>query len=152
VATSHSYVQSEKRVDRFLLPLALLTAIAIVAFWFPLQTLWQQQSQLSTLSAQISNLHNESKVLKTRESQVTSTSAAIDNARQQYQLVEPGQSLIQVLPGAGQGQVSQSTGDPGNQPLVAPSSLSPTLAVASAPAKSQNTFLSRLVRTLEFWR
>jgi hypothetical protein len=33
-------------------------------------------------------------------------------ARSQYQLVAPGQSLIQVLPGDGSGKVSQSTGDP----------------------------------------
>jgi hypothetical protein len=76
-------------------------------------------------------------------------------ARQQYQLVAPGQSLIQVLPGVQPGNVSASSGDPGLQPLVSPSS-APSIVVDSSTSgvKHHTTsgFLSRLVRTLEFWR
>jgi hypothetical protein len=78
-------------------------------------------------------------------------------AREQYQLVAPGQSLIQVLPGDGSGKVSQSTGDPGLQPLVSPTSVSSLASSAAGNTltkkhKAPNGFLGRFERTLEFWR
>jgi hypothetical protein len=129
-----------------MMPLAVVTAAVILVGWFPINAIWHQQSQLDTTATQITAIKNQQRAL-------TLQAAATLLAREQDQLVRPGQSLIQVLPG--NGSVSQSTGDPGLQPLVSPSSVS-TL-VAATPAKtsthsSAKAFVSRLVRTLEFWR
>ena len=137
------------------MPLALVTAAVMLAGWFPLATLLGQQSQLSDASAQINAIVQEQQALQSQRQSINSKSAAIQLAREQYQLVAPGQSLIQVLPGRSNGFVSQSTGDPGFQPLVAPSSVSSLVAVpSSAPTRhsSVRDFVSRLLRTLEFWR
>jgi hypothetical protein len=137
-----------------MMPLAVVTAVVILVGWFPVNAIWHQQSQLDAAAAQISAIKNQQRALTLQARSIDSRAAATLLAREQYQLVRPGQSLIQVLPG--NGSASQSTGDPGLQPLVAPSSVS-TL-VAATPTKtashhsSVKAFVSRLVRTLEFWR
>jgi hypothetical protein len=136
-------------------PLALVTAVVMLVGWFPLTALWHQQSQLDATAAQIAAIKHQQAALLLQAKSIDTKSAATLLAREQYQLVAPGQSLIQVLPGDGTGRVSQSTGDPGLQPLVAPSSVS-TLVTNQTPTGSRHSpsraFFSRLVRTLEFWR
>ncbi|MFZ1062979.1 MAG: hypothetical protein WAN30_05850 [Acidimicrobiales bacterium] len=139
-----------------MLPLSFVTAAVILAVWFPLTTLWHQQGVIDATSAQIASINRQSQDLKDQARSVSSKAAEEMLARSQYQLVSPGQSLIQVLPGDGSGYVSQSTGDPGLQPLVAP--LSATTASA-APSTARHVthsslgkFFVRFVRTLEFWR
>jgi len=139
-----------------MVPLAVVTAIVMLVGWFPLTSIWHQQSELNTTTAQINAIKSQQRALTLQAKSIDSKSAAILLAREQYQLVSPGQSLIQVLPGVGPGNVDQSTGDPGLQPLVSPSSVS-SLVAANSPTtpkhhSSAKAFLSRLVRTLEFWR
>jgi hypothetical protein len=139
-----------------MVPLAVVTAIVMLVGWFPLTSIWHQQSELNTATAQINAIRSQQHALTLQAKSIDSKSAAILLAREQYQLVSPGQSLIQVLPGVGPGNVDQSTGDPGLQPLVSPSSVS-SLVAANSPTiakhhSSAKAFLSRLARTLEFWR
>jgi hypothetical protein len=139
-----------------MVPLAVVTAIVMLVGWFPLTAIWHQQSELNTATAQINAIQSQQHALTLQAKSIDSKSAAILLAREQYQLVSPGQSLIQVLPGVGPGNVDQSTGDPGLQPLVSPSSVS-SLVAANSPTlpkhhSSTKAFLKRLVRTLEFWR
>ncbi len=136
------------------MPLALVTAIAILAMWFPVRTFLHQQSQLDATSSQISMIQRQQKVLSLQAHSISSKAAATLLARQQYQLVEQGQSLIQVLPGSVAGHPTQWSGDPGDQPLVSPSSVSSLVpsVPTHATAHGQSGFLARLVRTLEFWR
>jgi hypothetical protein len=139
-----------------MLPLSLVTATAMVAVWFPLTTLLRQQSAIDATRSQISSILKQSQNLKDQARSVSTKSAEEMLARSQYQLVAPGQSLIQVLPGNGTGYVSQSTGDPGLQPLVAPLSATTLGASSSTSTRTTHgslpTFLSRFMRTLEFWR
>jgi septum formation initiator len=135
-----------------MMPLAVVTAAVILVGWFPIEAIWHQQSQLDATAAQISAIKSQQRALTLQAKSIDSRAAATLLAREQYQLVRPGQSLIQVLPG--NGTVSQSTGDPGLQPLVSPSSVS-TLVTSPKTAthhSSAKAFVSRLVRTLEFWR
>lgn len=135
-------------------PLAVATSIAMLAAWFPLSTLWHQQSQIDAVANQIALVRQQQRALTRQAESISSRAAATLLARQYYQLVNPGQSLIQVLPGA-QAGTTGAGGDPGNQPLVAPSSVSTLVAPphASGPHHSSlGGFVSRLVRTLEFWR
>jgi hypothetical protein len=138
-----------------MVPLAVVTAIVMLVGWFPLTAIWHQQSELDATSAQINAIRSQQHALTLQAKSIDSKSAAILLAREQYQLVSPGQSLIQVLPGVGPGDVDQSTGDPGLQPLVSPSSVSSLVPSTSSSVKhhsSAKAFISRLVRTLEFWR
>jgi hypothetical protein len=138
-----------------MLPLAFVTAIAIMFAWFPLSTWMHQQAQINATATQIIAIKQQEQALKVEAKSISTKSAATLLARQQYQLVAPGQSLIQVLPGVQPGNVSASSGDPGLQPLVSPSS-APSIVVnpSTSGVKHHTTsgFLSRLVRTLEFWR
>jgi hypothetical protein len=139
-----------------MVPLAVVTAIVMLVGWFPLSAIWHQQSELDATTAQINAIKAQQHALTLQAKSIDSKSAAILLAREQYQLVSPGQSLIQVLPGTGPGNVDQGIGDPGLQPLVSPSSVS-SLATTSTATKSKHhssakAFVSRLVRTLEFWR
>ena len=138
-----------------MVPLALVTAAVMLVGWFPATAIWHQQSQLNVTAAQISAIHQQQHALMLQAKSIDSKAAATLLAREQYQLVAPGQSLIQVLPGGASGTVSQSTGDPGLQPLVAPSSVSTLLTPPSTSSSSRHSsaaaFLSRLVHTLEFW-
>lgn len=127
----------------------------MLVFWFPASALWHQQSEINQTVAQIAAIQRQDQALQLQAKSVSSASAATLLAREQYQLVAPGQSLIQVLPGDGSGKVNQSTGDPGLQPLVSPTSVS-SLAIGATPAKStthqaSHGFFARFVRTLEFW-
>lgn len=141
---------------RWVFPLACAAAVSIVLVTFPFSSLFRQQGELNTTSSQIALLHQQSLALQREARAVSSRAAAIALAREQYQLVEPGQGLIQVLPGAGSGYVSSSAGDPGLQPLVAPASATlPSLGTgtnAASPGHATNGFFTRFVRTLEFWR
>jgi len=135
-----------------MLSLAVVTAVFMLVVWFPLSTLWHQQSQIDQTSAQIQALQRQEQALKAQAKTVDTKAAAIDLAREQYQLVSPNQSLIQVLPGDSAGQVSASSADPGLQPLVSPSSASLPVTAHVKLSHSSNGFVSRLVHTLEFWR
>jgi len=139
-----------------MVPLAVVTALGMLVMWLPVSALWHQQQQLDATKSQISQIDHQKQVLDLQAKSISRRSTALLLARQQYQLVEQGQSFIQVLPGSVAGDPTQSSGDPGLQPLVSPSSVS-TL-VNGAPvathhhASSLGGFVQRLVRTLEFWR
>jgi hypothetical protein len=138
-----------------MLPLGVITAAIMLVGWFPAAALWHQQSQLDATSAQIKAVQQEELALKAQSKSIDTRAAATELAREQYQLVSPGQSLIQVLPGDSAGEVSASSADPGFQPLVSPSAATPlTSATPLTPSTHHqaNAYLSRLVRTLEFWR
>jgi cell division protein FtsB len=154
VTATHNYINRDR--NHWMLPLAVVTALATLVFWFPMSALWHQQSEINATAAQIAAIKQQDQSLRLQAKSVSSKAAATLLARSQYQLVAPGQSLIQVLPGNGSGKVSQSTGDPGLQPLVAPSSVS-SLAASAASNKAKkhgpsDTFLKRFEHTLEFWR
>ncbi len=135
-------------------PLAVVTAAAMLAGWFPFSALWHQQHVLDATAAQLHAVRLQEQALAAQARTIDTRAAAVQLAREQYQLVAPGQSLIQVLPGGSPGGVDVDSGDPGFQPLVSPSTAAPvTPSSASSPAhRSANGFVSRLVRTLEFWR
>jgi cell division protein FtsB len=151
VSATHSV--STRGHNRWMVPLALVTAVVIVAVWFPASALWHQQAQIDSTATQIKAIQNQERSLKQESKAIDSKAAAIQLAREQYQLVAPGQSLIQVLPENSAGQVTASSADPGFQPLVAPSEAAPlTESTPHVKAAHHAGFLSRLARTLEFWR
>jgi hypothetical protein len=142
------------RSHRLIVPLALVSAVALIAVWFPFSTLLGQSGQLSSTSREIATLRSESRALTLEQKAMTSKQANINLAREEYQLVAPGQRLVQILNTGS--STSAGNGDPGLQPLVTPSSAtdltpgSPTDPGATTTHSS--TLWSRVVGTLEFWR
>lgn len=135
-----------------MLPLGVLTAVIMLMGWFPAAALWHQQTQLDATSAQIKAVQRQELALTSQAKLIDTRAAATQLAREQYQLVSLGQSLIQVLPGNSAGQVSPSSADPGLQPLVSPSSATPLSGSPPSTHRTTNAYVSRLVRTFEFWR
>ena len=135
-----------------MLPLAAVTAVFILVGWFPATALWHQKRKLNQTAAQIRALKRQELALKTQSKTLDTKAAATQLAREQYQLVAPNQSLIQVLPGDSAGQVSASSADPGLQPLVSPTSAALPSSATTTVHHVTNGFVRRLVRTLEFWR
>lgn len=142
------------RYPGWVLPLSVLTAIAIVVVAFPFATLWRQQLALNAATSQIAQINRESAALAQRAKTVATEAAAIALARDQYQLVLKGQSLIQVLPSNAAGYSAPYASDPGLQPLVNPGSgvVPAGPSSVAAPSSGLRGFVSRFVRTLEFWR
>jgi cell division protein FtsB len=138
---------------RWVFALAVVTSAVMLAAWFPLSTLWHQQKQIDATANQIALIRQQQRTLAREAKSISTKAAATLLARQDYQLVAPGQSLIEVLPGSHSG--AAVGGDPGFQPLVAPSSGStlagPLHSTAATHRSTLGGFASRLVRTLEFW-
>jgi cell division protein FtsB len=163
--------------------LAFLGAIvvsAIVLFaWFPAGSLLSQRSDLHGTQAELNALHAQDSALAQENKNLSDPGEIGRIARQQYQLVSPGQQSYEVLPPSGATSAGTPyAGDPGSDGPVTPSATpelppggvttttttSPGATAAAAaqhaadthPAptssKSSGGFVSRMVRSLEFWR
>jgi cell division protein FtsB len=146
---------------------ALIFAAVVLVAWFPAGALVTQRNTLAATNASIRQLQVEDRALSQETKRLTQPSEIERIARQQYQLVSPGQEAFEVLPPSGS-QTSLTdpyTGDPGDSGVVSPSA-SPELPPGQVPAapithstsstaKHPNTspgLLGRIVHTLEFWR
>ena len=132
-------------VRRNRVPVALGALVAVVALGtsFPASALLSQHRQLSASGAELSQLQHENRLLTEQEHQLSSTAEIKRLARQDYQLVSPGQSLYEILPAAGHATTTSpggmATGDPSLQPLVAPSDapdMSPDPGLPQTPSSS----------------
>jgi hypothetical protein len=146
-----------------------VVASAVILFaWFPFSSLLQQRTTLSGAQAQLSSLHKQDAAL-TQETKNLSDASEIGRiAREQYQLVSPGQQAYEVLPPAGSSASGTPlAGDPGSTAPVAPTAASElppggvTTTTAPSPASSKagknaaqpgSGMLSRMLHALEFWR
>ena len=151
---------------------ALVISAVLVAAWFPFGSWSHQRAALSAASSQLSKLKSETKALQHEQVRLKDPRELARIAREQYQLVNPGDRVVQVLPPTAS-QSSLATGkqpfagDPGLKPPVAPSAagllgdgtqateVQPNAAPkAPAPANEPPSqgFVQRVLRTLEFWR
>jgi hypothetical protein len=82
----------------------------------------KQHQQLASSSAQLQTLQHQNQLLSEQQQQLNSKAEIERFARQDFQLVLPGQTLFNVLPPAGQPATASgsSNEDPGSQPLVSP--------------------------------
>jgi cell division protein FtsB len=157
--------------------LAALFAVAVLATSFPLSNLVSQRHELSAAGAELSQLQHANRQLAEQRRQLNSKAEIDRLARQDYQLVSPGQTLYDVLPPSGSGASSlpggMPSGDPADQPLVSPShapNMSPdpglpqtsgtphltsgttTGSSAAAAPTGPSTFWGRVSTTLQFWK
>lgn len=174
---------SPTRRNRVTLGVAAAVALVVLATSFPFSGLFSQHRQLAAAASQLNQLRRTNQSLAAHQRQLDSPAAVAQLARERYQLVPPGATIYEVLPPGGRSgpaSAAPTTGDPANQPLVAPSNapdLSPDpnlsspaadgsgsgqattkgagsgqASSASGPASSPSSFWSRVSHTLEFWR
>jgi cell division protein FtsB len=177
VRTSAERAAVTTRRNRIPVVLAAVAAMVILATSFPLAVLMGQHRQLSAEAAQLSQLQHQSALLNEQHQQLSSNAEVKRLAQQNYQLVEPGQSLFVILPPSGQSSSTAgapTAGDPADQPLVSPSQApnmtpdpglpqttgssggtSPSgSATAATPGGSHPStgFWARMAGSLEFWK
>ena len=154
------------RSHRLLLAGAVVFSAVVLFAWFPASSLLSAHSNLKATQAQLASLHAQDAALAQEQKNLTDTNEIERIAREQYQLVSPGQQAYEVLPPAG--STSSGTpyaGDPGSVGPSAPSAASElppggvttTLPpnrthVAPHHAAARSGLFSRMLQTLEFWR
>jgi cell division protein FtsB len=163
----------EARRSRFLLIGGAVLSAAILGAWFPANALYHQHASLASANAQLSELHHQDAALAQERKTLSSSAEMARIARQQDQLVSPGQQAFEVLPPTGSSNASSPyAGDPALTAPVAPSSASELppggetattqpvtttpAGATSDPSKARHTthegMLGRIVNSLEFWR
>ncbi len=153
-----------------------LLSLAVLVTALPVSALLAQRSQLAATAAELTHLRQQNEALTVEHHQLTDTAEVARLAREQYQLVTPGQSLFTILPASGTGGSPTAATDPGLLPPVAPANapgMSPDpglptqtapgaatdgQAPSSVPAANADAeaggggFWRRVEDTLEFWR
>ena len=156
-----------------------IVASAIVLFaWFPAGSLLSQRSSLHGTEAELNALHAQDSALAQENKNLSDGGEIGRIAREQYQLVSPGQQAYEVLPPSGAAAAGTPyAGDPGSDGPVTPSATpelppggvttttttepgaSPAAAHAAAAAAGRHAtstssggFASRVMHALEFWR
>jgi len=113
-----------ERRRRIPVAVAGLFALAVLATSFPLAGLVSQHRQLSAAAAQLEQVQRDNRALAEQQHALNSNEAVNQLARGDYQMVSPGQTLYEVLPPSSKTGTTTpgaaTSGDPGNQPLVAP--------------------------------
>jgi hypothetical protein len=160
--------------------LGSLGLAAVVLFaWFPATSLVRQRTDISRTQAELSTLHHQDFALGQEQKSLSNLGEIGRIAREQYQLVSPGQQAYEVLPPSGApGPGAVFSGDPGLQGPVTPSaaaelpqggaasssrttSVPPSVsagahgtspASGSSASGSSGGLVSRMVHALEFWR
>jgi cell division protein FtsB len=153
-----------------------VVASAVVLFaWFPAGSLLSQRSNLHGTEAELNALHAQDSALAQENKNLSDGGEIGRIAREQYQLVSPGQRAYEVLPPTGATAAGTPyAGDPGSEAPVTPSATpelppggvtttttttipdathpasSPTQK--KAPSTSSGGLASRMVHALEFWR
>ncbi len=162
-STSLNAVEAlQRRRGRALIGAAIVASIVMLVAWFPAAALFDQRSAIAAAATQVATLRQEDQQLAQESTQLTSPSAIAQLARSQYQLVEPGQRLVQVLPATAKPTTAASgqapyPGDPGYAKIMAPSAVALLPNQTNANAQSHGgtpgqTLVHRILNTLEFWK
>mgnify|MGYP006277564251 CR=1 FL=1 len=131
--------------------LGFLFVVALLVSWQPWTPLLHQQGQINALQGQINALEQQRHALEQQAKALKSKDAIISLARRQYQLVQVGQQLIQIVPKARIVSSDFEASDPANDPLVAPAQALP-FGQRALKGTENGDFWARLKTTLEFWR
>jgi cell division protein FtsB len=118
-------VPGELRRARLLLLGAVAVSAVFLFAWFPASSLLSQRSDLAGTESQLTTLHSQDAALAQEKKNLSDAGEIGRIAREQYQLVSPGQQAYEVLPPTG--STSGGTpyaGDPGSDGPVTPSAAS----------------------------
>ncbi len=115
----------EQRRARLVLLGAVVISAVVLFAWFPASSLLSQRSDLAESQSQLSALHSQDAALAQEKKNLSDAGEIGRIAREQYQLVSPGQQAYEVLPPTGStaGRTPYA-GDPGSNGPVTPSAAS----------------------------
>lgn len=119
-----------RRLARAFVGLLVLVAVLFVA-GFPIHTYLDQRAALVSTSERLAVLKKGNRDLEARAHELHTDTAVERLAREQYNLVRPGEEAYAILPG--------------------PAAASPD-KVALPPAAAKPGFWAQVVDKLEFWR
>ncbi len=167
---------AQDRRGRLMLGGAVVVAILVIVAWFPTSALYHQRRQLASATSHLEQLRSQDHALEQERERLSTPAEVARIARQQYQLVLPGQQAYQVLTGAGS-VAGSGAGEAGLHVPVTPSAESElpagsvssgsqvagsggsTTAAAltgsthdSGGSGSPSSLGGRILQTLEFWR
>jgi hypothetical protein len=136
------------------------TGAVVLVAWLPLGALLTQRAAISAAETHLAQLNAEGATLASQVKQLAQPQYQLQLFRARYQLVEPGQRLIEVLHVSAATNSSANSpyqGDPGFTPIVNPitgSAADPqtTASRSTSTSPSSGGFFSRVLGTLEFWR
>ena len=148
---------------------AVVVAAVVLFAWFPAGSLLNQRSNLAATEAQLAALQKQDAALAQEKKNLSDAGEIGRIAREQYQLVSPGQQAYEVLPPSGAAAAGTPyAGDPGSDGPVTPSAtpelppggVTTTTVPATASgarrqrdgASSGSGLVSRMLHALEFWR
>ncbi|MBA3653099.1 MAG: septum formation initiator family protein [Actinobacteria bacterium] len=117
-----------KRVARVAVALLVLVALLFLA-GFPARTYFDQRNALAATTDRLEVLRKSNKTLSGRTSELQSDAAVERLAREQYNLVRPGEEAYAILPGPE----------------------GPAPAKVAAPAPKKQSWLDKVADTLSFW-
>lgn len=118
-------VSGELRRARLLLLGAVAVSAVILFAWFPASSLLSQRSDLAGTESQLTTLHSQDAALAQEKKNLSDAGEIGRIAREQYQLVSPGQQAYEVLPPTGStAGGTPYAGDPGSDGPVTPSAAS----------------------------
>jgi hypothetical protein len=150
-------------------------SVIILGAWFPANALYHQHASLASASAELNTLHRQDAALAQEGKNLNNPSEIARIAREQYQLVSPGQQAIEVLPRTATAKADAPyAGDPARHAPVAPSSAAelppgsatttttqPSTVTHAAVSSGASTthhaapargVFGRMLGALEFWR
>jgi cell division protein FtsB len=129
---------------------AVVVSAAILGAWFPASALYHQRSSLASANTQLHQLVQQDAALAQERKNLTNQAEIDRIAREQYQLVTPGQQAFEVLPPSG----SNSSGSLGANGPVGPSGSTTSTQPRSAAQSNTHSegTLARMLHALEFWR
>jgi hypothetical protein len=133
------------------------TGAVVLAAWLPVGALLSQRAAITAANTQLSRLDAEGTTLSSQLKQLAQPQYQLQLFRARYQLVEPGQRLLEVLNVSAASSSTVGTpyrGDPGFTPIVNPitgSAVDPQTTSVSRSTGSSPGFFSRVLDTLEFW-
>jgi cell division protein FtsB len=151
---------------------AIVAAAVVLFAWFPAGSLLSQRANLRGTETELSALHKQDAALAQEKKNLSDAGEIGRIAREQYQLVSPGQQAYEVLPPSGATAAGTPyAGDPGSDGPVTPSATpelppggvttttTPTTSTtrpdgthAAVGPTSSGGLVSRMVHALEFWR
>jgi cell division protein FtsB len=167
--TTSAHPGSVNRARLLLLGAVVVSAVVLFA-WFPAGTLVSQRSTLASTEAELATLHKQDAALAQEQKNLSDSNEIGRIAREQYQLVTPGQQAYEVLPPSGATDAGTPyAGDPGSDAPVTPSAIpelppggvtttttpstgSRRTAPADPTTSAGSGLVSRMLHSLEFWR
>lgn len=132
-----------------------ITAAVVLIAWLPVGALLSQRAAIAATAARLEQLQAQGRQVDATLAWLDTPEAKLDLGREDYQLVLPGQRLLQVLPTSsvrGAADDAPYATDPGLSAIVDPVTGALVALHPRAARPGPPGYLSRVLSTLEFWR